>query len=267
MLGRKINISYKNIILFVYVVLLTISGPFIFWLSDRNAKTFSSSTPTVKVNRAEGQSPKLLSFWSKNIFLSNKNSQLKSRISVGEKILITADSNLKKQAAVEAFAAQKNSQAIALFKAALKTNRNDPEALIYLNNALAAEKGNKITIATSVPIGGNLNIAKEILRGIAQAQQKINQSGGIQGHLIEIKIANDDNDPEIARKIAANFVNDRSILAVIGHNSSKASLAAAPIYQKGKLIEISPTCVAVISPPYSKIASVNSALKDWLAGD
>jgi branched-chain amino acid transport system substrate-binding protein len=244
MLERKVNISYKNIILFIYVVVLTISGPFIFWLSDRKESTSNAQNPPEKVERVAEKNSKLLPFWSKSLLLINPNSQLKLGISTGEKILITDDNNLQKQAGIEAFKNRDYSKAIVLFQTALKIKRNDPETLIYLNNAIAAQQDKKITLATSVPIGGSLNVAQEILRGIAQAQQEINQKGGIQGYLIEIKIANDDNDPELARKIAAKFVADRDILAVIGHNSSEASLAAAPIYQKGKLIQISPTSVA-----------------------
>ena len=113
-----------------------------------------------------------------------------------------------------------------------------------MNNAVAASKGSKLKIGVSVPIGGNLNVAKEILRGVAQAQNEINQSGGIKGKLIKIEIANDDNDPEIAKQVAAKFVDDKRILAVIGHNSSNASLAAAPTYQEAGLVMISPTSTA-----------------------
>ena len=175
--------------------------------------------------------------------LSSKTS-LQHRISSGEQILIRADHNFDKQAGVEAFAAQNYPKAIASFKASLKTNRNDPETLIYLNNAIAAAQGDSIIIGTSVPIGGSLNVAKEMLRGIAQAQDEINQNGGIKGRLIEVKIANDDNNPKLAQKIARKFVAEQKIMAVIGHNSSEASLAAAPIYQEAELVEISPTSVA-----------------------
>ena len=93
----------------------------------------------------------------------------------------------------------------------------------------------------SVPIGGNLNVAKEILRGVAQAQDEVNKSGGINGVLLQVEIANDDNASLVAKQIADEFVKDPSTLAVVGHNSSDVSLAAAPEYQKGKLVMISPT--------------------------
>ncbi|NJQ97654.1 MAG: ABC transporter substrate-binding protein [Hydrococcus sp. CSU_1_8] len=93
-------------------------------------------------------------------------------------------------------------------------------------------------------MGSNLNVAKEILRGVAQAQHEINQKGGIGGKLVQVKIANDENSPEIAKQIAKELVRNKKIIAVIGHNSSDASLAAAPIYQEGELVAISPTSVA-----------------------
>lgn len=172
--------------------------------------------------------------------LDNTSGSPESRISLGAKILVTADTNPRKQAGVQAFAKGDFATATTEFQASLQSNRNDPEALIYLNNAKIGQ-GKGIKIAVSVPIGGNLNVAKEILRGVAQAQDEVNKSGGINGALLQVEIANDDNDPLVGKQIANNFVKDPSILAVVGHNSSDVSLAAAPEYQKGKLVMISPT--------------------------
>ena len=58
-------------------------------------------------------------------------------------------------------------------------------------------------------------LAVNYLRGVAQAQNEGNKSGGIGGVLLQIEIANDDNDPAIAKQIAAEFVKDSEILAVI----------------------------------------------------
>src|ERR671932_1203402 len=165
---------------------------------------------------------------------------LQNGMGLGDEILVAADTNPSKQAGVRAFAKGDFATATSQFQSSLQTNRNDPEALIYLNNAKVPQ-GNGIKIAVSVPIGGNLNVAKEILRGVAQAQDEVNKSGGINGKLMQVEIANDDNNPAIAKQIATEFVKDTSVLAVIGHNSSDASLAAAPEYQKGKLVMISPT--------------------------
>ncbi|HBY75884.1 MAG TPA: ABC transporter substrate-binding protein, partial [Cyanobacteria bacterium UBA11148] len=50
-------------------------------------------------------------------------------------------------------------------------------------------------IAVSVPMESNLNKAQEILRGVAQAQNEVNRNGGINGMLLKVAIANDENDP------------------------------------------------------------------------
>jgi len=177
---------------------------------------------------------------SLNSLIPDNNSQ---HSSVGEAILVTADTNSDKEAGVKAFTQGDFAKANKDFKASLLKNRNDPEALIYLNNSLAA-KSKYLKIAVSVPIGGNLDVAKEILRGVAQAQNEVNRRGGINGKLLQVAIANDDNDPSKAQQMATQFIKDPSILAVVGHNSSDASIAAAPVYQQGGLVMISATSSA-----------------------
>ncbi|MGE5659679.1 MAG: ABC transporter substrate-binding protein [Actinomycetota bacterium] len=168
---------------------------------------------------------------------------ISDRASSGGKMLITAEATPQKQAGVQAFAAGDYATAAAQFQASLQKYRNDPETLIYLNNARVANS-NAVKIAVSVPIGSNLNVAQEILRGVAQAQDEVNRRGGINGSLLQVEIANDDNDPQIARQIAEQFVKESQVLAVVGHNASSASLAAAPVYQQGKLVMMTPTSSA-----------------------
>jgi len=169
------------------------------------------------------------------------------RHSLGQTILLSTDSNPQKQQGVEAFKNNDFVSASELFKASLQTQRNDAEALIYLNNAQAAQQAgqeNPVKIATVVPLGGNLNVSKEILRGVAQAQNEINQKGGIQGRKLQVEIVNDDNNADTAQQVAQSLVKDSSILGVVGHNSSTATLAAGPVYQLGQLVVISATATA-----------------------
>lgn len=173
---------------------------------------------------------------------------LDRRLSLGEKILVKADNNPAKQSAVEKYTAGMFYDAQRQFRDSLADFPNDPEALIYLNNSYAAAEPNSITIGVSVPIGGSLDVSKEILRGVAQAQNEVNQEGGLNRNgtpsLVQIQIANDDNFPETAQEIATNFANNSLILGVIGHNSSDSSIAASPIYEQEGLVMISPTSVA-----------------------
>ena len=177
-----------------------------------------------------------------------QNFNIKQRLSYGNKLLLKADDNPNKQLGIKNYQQGKYKQAIINFQNSLYNYPNDPETLIYLNNSYASLKGNSSHISVSVPIGGTLDVAKEILRGVAQAQNEVNQQRGLgtesSKSLVKVLIANDDNFPQTAKKIAAHLVADAKIMGVIGHNSSSSSLAAAPIYQAGNLVMISPTSVA-----------------------
>ncbi|MFZ4557462.1 MAG: ABC transporter substrate-binding protein [Pseudanabaena sp.] len=129
--------------------------------------------------------------------------------------------------------------------------KNDPESLIYLNNAIAEKNGNYVTIAVSVPIVEDpeylIGISQEILRGVAMVQNEVNRGNEnerINKKFLKVLIAKDDNAADdkrdVVQAIANNFVANGKILAVVGHNSTSASLAAADIY-KDKLLAISPT--------------------------
>ncbi len=141
---------------------------------------------------------------------------------------------------MEAFAKGDLKEAIAKLQSSLQQNPNDPEARIYLNNAKIGNS-KALKIAVSIPIGSNLNIAQEILRGAAQSQDEANNSGGINGNPIKLVIADDQNKPDIAAQVAKEFTKDNTIIAVMGHNFSEAANAAAEIYQKEGLVAVFPT--------------------------
>src|SRR6476469_2342113 len=164
---------------------------------------------------------------------------LEDRMSLGEQLLIEAEATPEKRAGVAAFAKGDFEGAVTQFEASRQKHQNDPETLIYWNNARVGNSA--LRIAVSVPIGSNLNVAQEMLRGVAQAQDEVNQQGGLRGKLLQVAIADDENQPEIARQFATALVNDAQTLAVVGHNASDASVAAAPIYDQGELVMLSPT--------------------------
>jgi branched-chain amino acid transport system substrate-binding protein len=175
-------------------------------------------------------------------FYLNRPNALEHRLSIGEEVLVTHHNNSAKIQGTQAFKKKDYQSAIAYFSQSLQQEKNDPETVIYLNNARALMQGNYDHIAVSVPIGSNGEIAEEILRGVATFQDKLNtQKMGINRRFLLIEIANDENNPQIAKEIAQYFVKETAIQAVIGHNASDASVAAAPIYQQGGLVMLSPT--------------------------
>ncbi len=166
-----------------------------------------------------------------------------NRTSLGDKLLLSDNPTDDKKTGIEDFSKGDYQGAIAAFQKSLTKHPNDPETLIYLNNAQAQDK-NPLKIAMGIPISNNINVAQEMLRGVAMAQKEINQNGGINGRWLQVEIVNDENNPKIAEELAGTLVKDNSILAVVGPNASNASLPAAPVYQKGGLVEITPTSYA-----------------------
>ena len=175
---------------------------------------------------------------------TQSNQVFQERISAGEKLLIPTNPTPEKQAAIKAIASSNYTEAVTQLEASLKSDRNDPEALIYLNNARIGNQ-KSYTIAASVPITSDVNAAQEILRGVAQAQNEINQGGGIKGIPLKVLIANDENNPETAKQVAAAFIKKPEVLGVIGHYASDVTLATVDTYQSGKLVAISPVSTSV----------------------
>lgn len=168
-------------------------------------------------------------------------------LSSGEQVLL-ADSP-DKLAAAAAGQAGDSIQAIALLRKSLQQRPNDPEALIYLNNWLAREAPQR-TIAVVVPAANLPDVAKELLRGVAQAQAQWNQgdrerSGPKPAWRLRVVIADDSNNPVTAKAVAETLAADPRVLGVVGHFSSTTSLAAAGVYQRAGLPMISPSSTAV----------------------
>jgi len=161
-----------------------------------------------------------------------------------EKTLFPGKISPTKQAGIDAIAAGNWSVAIEKLQAALKLNRNDPETLIFLNNAKIGDRV-AFAIAVVVPTGTSPNGSLEVLRGVAQAQTETNQTGNINGVPLKVAIVNDNNQEDQAQKVASTLVNSPEILAVIGHWASQVTLAVVPIYNDGKLVAISPVSTSV----------------------
>jgi len=170
--------------------------------------------------------------------------EVSSQISFGDRILTPGPANLRKQEGVDRIAAGNYDQAVQALEAARREAPDDPETLIYLNNARIGNK-NAYAIAAVVPLGDTPFSALEMLRGIAQVQDQVNQAGGINGTPLKVAIANDNSQPGLAQQVARALVSRPEILAVIGHGGSDASLAAGPIYQNGRLPMITPISSAV----------------------
>ncbi len=185
------------------------------------------------------------------------NYKLEDNISCGEESLITNiegiegfenfDNGLKNfedgkwQEAVDSFTKQReyNSE-----------NKNNPEILIYLNNAKLMQKARKTyTIAVVVPInqdnnnGHSQGVSEVFLRGVAQVQEEFNEKNTNLG--LKVIIVSDENKPKEVADLTKKLLSKDDVVAVIGHYASEVTKAALPVYQDKKVVVISPGATAL----------------------
>ncbi|MEA5509567.1 bifunctional serine/threonine-protein kinase/ABC transporter substrate-binding protein [Crocosphaera sp. UHCC 0190] len=169
-------------------------------------------------------------------------------LSCGEEILIRTVALPEKQEGVKAYRQRRYEEGVAWLEKARQKDPNDPETLIYWNNAqLKAQKIPFYTIAVAVPLGNPSDggdSGKEILRGVAQLQTEINRDRRIKGHGLRVVIADDYNDLDRAKEIAGKMGSQGEILGVVGHYTSDNTRAALPTYDLNHLVVISPTSTA-----------------------
>ena len=75
------------------------------------------------------------------------------------------------------------------------------------------------------------------------AVKEVNARGGIRGRPLALRVMDDSGRADVAIGIAQQLVNDPSVVAVIGHLNSTASLAAGRIYGEARrpVVMISPS--------------------------
>ncbi|MDM7326691.1 MAG: ABC transporter substrate-binding protein [Thermosynechococcus sp. Uc] len=173
-------------------------------------------------------------------------------ISQGERILISEPNPQRaalKQEAALAFDQGDWAQAIAKYEELVKIDPNDPEARIYLNNARARQAGTPMTIATVVPIGTSPDTAKDILRGVAQYQERFN--AGAPRRALEVVIVNE-NSPSGVTSLAEDLINS-SIQGVLGHGTDANSRAALQVYEQAGIAVLSPLTTNVTPQGKGKV--------------
>lgn len=82
-------------------------------------------------------------------------------------------------------------------------------------------------------------------RAAQLAEDEINARGGVRGRLVKLRIVDDSGLEDRAVRVAEEFYGDPNLVAVVGHLTSGASIAAAQVYGGGT------TPVVMISPSAS----------------
>jgi len=94
------------------------------------------------------------------------------------------------------------------------------------------------------------------LRGAVMAADDLNAGGGINGRRLELRVVNglSSTSAKDALTAAESLATDATILAVVGHTNSNASLAASQVYNERHVVQIAPTSTAPLyshAGPYS----------------
>jgi branched-chain amino acid transport system substrate-binding protein len=89
--------------------------------------------------------------------------------------------------------------------------------------------------------GPTFNFGQSAMNGVLMAANEINQSGGINGHKIDIVIDDDKGSPEVASEMAGTLISRDKVVAMIGAGASGNSLAAAPKAQSAQVPLIAPS--------------------------
>ncbi|QKQ74380.1 AAA-like domain-containing protein [Nostoc sp. TCL240-02] len=211
------------------LLLISVLGLSYWKLSENNSVTNNPPVPTPSTTEQPKQpqpgSPSLISEGKFTLFVRSENPSLTQ--------------------AFEAFQNKDYTQAqvVDFFQKARQAFPYDPELRIYYNNARADQQGNPLTLAVVLPdTNKEANISKELLRGVAQAQNNFNSLDGVNKRFLKIVIANDSSDKTQAQKVAGELIKDQNkkILGVIGHYTSPNSQAALPQYESAGIAMISP---------------------------
>jgi branched-chain amino acid transport system substrate-binding protein len=131
-----------------------------------------------------------------------------------------------------------------------------------------------IKIGSTVALTGPVkDYGIEIKKGLEIYFDKVNATGGIDGHLIELTVLDDGYIPERAAANIRQLINKDQVLAFIGNNGTPTNLVTQPIIDKNKILLLAPNTGATIlrkTPPDKYIfhlrASYDDEVKSMIKG-
>ena len=117
----------------------------------------------------------------------------------------------------------------------------------------SSEESNTTPIAVAGPITGQYaSFGAQMKGGAEMAVADINETGGVLGKTLDLKVGDDACDPKQAVAVA-NQLTGSGVALVAGHYCSGSSIPASKVYAESDVVQISP-------------ASTNPALTDERAG-
>ena len=104
------------------------------------------------------------------------------------------------------------------------------------------QAADKVKIGLSAPLTGDwAEYGNDFKRSVTMVIDRVNRMGGIRGKMVEVVVMDSRGDPKESVLIAEKLVADPDIIAEIGDFSSSSCMAAAPVYEKAGMTQLSPT--------------------------
>lgn len=98
----------------------------------------------------------------------------------------------------------------------------------------------QIGVGVGGPItGADATFGGQLSRGVEQAVEDINESGGVLGQQLILSIGDDAADPKQGVSVANKFVGDEVSL-VVGHFNSSVTMPTSTIYAENNILNITP---------------------------
>jgi branched-chain amino acid transport system substrate-binding protein len=106
-------------------------------------------------------------------------------------------------------------------------------------------KSDEISIGVAYPISLNVSTHTHFAKGLEFAVNTVNNNGGVLGKKLGAVVRDDGNNANIAMQIAQSFC-DHGITAVIGHWSTDVSYYTQDIYERNKVVMLTPKSTGLI---------------------
>ncbi|MEM3126441.1 MAG: penicillin-binding protein activator [Candidatus Woesearchaeota archaeon] len=107
--------------------------------------------------------------------------------------------------------------------------------------AAIKEQSNVYKIGVMLPSTGDVAVlGQPMIDAVKMAADEINEKGGIRGKKIELVIEDSKCNPKEASTAATKLTSVDKVVAIVGELCSSATLAAAPISEAAKIVQISP---------------------------
>jgi branched-chain amino acid transport system substrate-binding protein len=108
--------------------------------------------------------------------------------------------------------------------------------------SVASHAKEPVYIGLSAPMSGQYAAyGDSFKKAIDLAAEQINAGGGLKGQSVELIVEDSQGDPKLSKRIARKFTEDKRIIAVIGDFTSSCSMSASPFYERGGMVQLSPT--------------------------